>query len=98
MCKKRPGEAKKIHSELSKNPVFQAHVPKIVKNGAFTNVLKSFWSQIIPTGNPAVLGTECQLWSLQRWPLGIHQGGASEGREWPGGGGAQATDAILGTP
>lgn len=80
------GQVRLIRSELSKNPVFQTHMPKIVKNGAFTDVLKSFWSQIIPTGNPAVLGTEWQLWSPQWWPLGVHQGGASEGREWPGGG------------
>lgn len=58
MCKKRPSEASKTCSEHSENSVFQANMPKIVKNVAFTNVVKSFWSQIIPTVNPAVLGTE----------------------------------------
>lgn len=33
-------------------------MPKIVKNVAFINIVKSFWSRIIPTVNPAVLETE----------------------------------------
>ena len=42
MCKKRPSEASKTCSEHSENSVFQANMPKIVKNVAFTNVVKSF--------------------------------------------------------
>lgn len=83
MCKKRPSEANKTCSERSENPVLQANMPKIVKNVAFTNVVKSFWSQIMPTVAPAALGTECQLWSPQWWPLDVHPGVASERREWP---------------
>lgn len=64
--KKCPSEANKTCSKLQKIISFFGQIkPKIVKNVAFSNLIKSFWSKIIPTANPAVLEAECQLWSPQ---------------------------------
>lgn len=76
MCKKRLSEANKTCFEHSENPVFQANMPKIVKNVAFTNIVKSFWSRIIPTVNPAVLETESIREGHQRAENGPRWGGS----------------------